>query len=358
MSKSVIQAASKCLALTIIALSGSTALGQAGPDTGPAGQRVPWRAAGSTLNSVVQVANARGGLGSGSVVCKHIDAAGDLWVGVLTADHVARPGGFLGGQSIFFGDGQVMGPYGGAGNSWYRQFTPAGASVDMALVAINMGPNNAVVNPNGHGIWHGLTKITPIAVNPQAMVGRQFTELGYGLTGTFVAGGMNGIAGVDNNKRFQNNQIESVQQIRNAAYQYDSLEWHFDRAAAAGFLVAEGLSFVGDSGGPYLMSGPDQQMVAAFARPGHINWAGGMMPMHNDFLFAVHTYGNSVPNNVNAAVFNPYTNAGMGVFTFGGGVPITPHALGWINAKCHRIPTPATAALLMTASLVALRRRR
>jgi hypothetical protein len=331
----------RLLPAAVVALAPMVVWAQGGIETGPTQQRMPWRAAGSTLNSIVEV-NAGGFFGTGSVVCRMVGTDGNLWAGVLTADHVASPGGFT-GQTIKFGDNAAQGTFGGGNNAWYRQYN----NVDIAMVAVNFGANNAA-NPN-LAFFNSIQPLT-VTVAPGSHMGRQFTEVGYGGTGTFAAGGMNGM-GADGNKRFQNNQISGSRNIT-GQYTYASVEWSFDPAPAAGFLVAEGLSFGGDSGGPYLTNSPDVQAVAAFNRPGQNNWPGGDMAIFKNAIFAVHTYGNSTP-----AGFNAYTAVG-GAYTYGGGVPITSEIAGWVNEMCMQIPAPASLPVLALSLMWCARRRR
>lgn len=409
MSRSPFNMISTC---RVLAAAGAVALAASAwsqTDTGPAEQRLPWRVGGGTLNSVVQVhsryASGANGYGTGTVIDKHVDPrTGDGWLCVLTADHVVGRdtthgavthvrAGFGDATGAFTAD-NAQGVFGGAvgggagGARVYRGKRAPGSGglggVDIALVMIRYGTPDA--------FFGGISKATLAPWNP-GPVGttlggplNQFTEVGYGGSGTFVAGGLN-FAAADGKKRFQNNTLERVVQVRGGGYNYAAVEWDFDRAAAQAkdpvtgvplpaiaqpFLVAEGLSYRGDSGGPYFnYAGPmGHQAVAQILRPGANNWdwkdpaavppISAEMPLRTDMLFAVHTRGNSSENRLGETGFSPYTNFGAvpAVHTWGAGVPITPAYAAWIHGKCHLVPTPGSLALLAFGGLVAAHRRR
>ncbi len=352
----------------LFALAGSAILAQPGladEQTGPLAQRVPWRApgggAGSTLNSVVEVFGA--GLGTGTVIGKRQDNNGNGWLCVLTADHVVRGAANV---SVAFGDAMGQGTYGGPGASQFRQIHP---NLDAAVAAVNVGNLNG--NPALAGFFNSLTPVTLGSVqNAGSAVNQQFTELGYGGSGTFVVGGMQANTTtpvapyslqIDNNKRFQNNQIERTVRVTGGNYTYNAIQFDMDRAMPPGhFLDAEGISFAGDSGGPYFMSGADAQAVGAFDRPDDADgtfvpdWPGGVMSIFNNMQFAVHTMGNSTPGGAGGAPsrFNGYD------VTTGAGLPLTPNRVLRIQRMCGRIPSPGSTALVGIGSIIAFRRRR
>lgn len=326
--------------------------------TGPEQQKVSNRAPGHTLNSVVEVNGVSPGC-TGSVISKTVDGNNNGWFSVLTADHCVR--GVV-GHTIAFGD-----PTGGAGpglvygglDSWYATRSPVGGvkAEDVAVLAIRYGTPDQFFND--------ITPFTRVnhpaydSSNPVAPPPNQFTEIGYGLTGLFANGGMNGIAS-DGHKRFQNNKIERWNHRVSARYDYWGIQWDFDAPTAAGFLAAEGLSYAGDSGGPYLSySGPlDDENIPMFDRsepgwnPEVPKWNGGNMQLATDWIFAVHTFGQSVPNG-----FSPFTTP-TAAGTRSGGVPLTEELNGWITARTNELPEPATCTFIILAGLWAIRRPR
>jgi hypothetical protein len=331
--------------------------------TGPNQQTIPWLApVGQTLNGVVQVFDENGsgaiiGGGTGSIIGRSIDRNGDGWFCVLTANHVVEKGA---SRSIALGDRQsspVRNGRVGSGSNWYI----AHPSLDIALVAVKWGQPDAFFN--------GLNLLTLAPQSVTDMVDRhvQFTEIGYGRSGSFVQGGLQTDNPVEpltaRNKRFQNNRIERSRNnvaSDNRGVQYTGVEFTFDRPAANGFLAAEGLSYVGDSGGPYLANGTFSNnggfftSVGAFERPDDADgtvvpdWAGGLMEVKNQGIIAVHTYGNS---NGAAGALSAYGSRG-------GGVPITNDLAFWITNHCMNvIPAPTSAAGLVLGLFAARRRR-
>lgn len=339
--------------LALASFCGLAAPAWAQVDTGPQQQRMPWRG-GTTLDSVVGV-RTNVGTGTGTIIDKRVDPrTGMGWLCVLTADHVVAGAANI---RIAFGDNAAEGLFGGVIGPAVEVYRGQPAArvggldgVDIAVVRIRFGMPNAFYNairPATLAPWQ--------PGDPGTVLGgviNQFTEVGYGGTATFVNGGLD-FGAADGNKRFQNNRLERVvnmnyrHPVTNDAYIYPAVDWTFDRAAAqatnmgvplpAGqqpFLVAEGLSYGGDSGGPYFAyAGPiDAQNVAAFNRPGANNWIMGGMPLRSDFLFVVHCFG----LGMREPGVTPYADLGAmpPVRTGGGGVPITPAYAAWIQARC------------------------
>jgi hypothetical protein len=350
------RAAGACLVLAI-------ACGNA-VATGPNQQTLPWLAPQSqTLNGVVQVYKENGagtiaGSGTGSIIGRKIDANGDGWFCVLTANHVVENSPR---RSIALGDRQTApvrpGRVGG-GDNWYI----AHPTLDIALVAVKWG------QPDGFFNNLQLLTLAPQNVNDMVTNHMQFSQLGYGRSGSFVQGGLQTDNPVEDlsarNKRFQNNRIERtrnnvVTDSRGVAY--TGVEFTFDRPAETGFLAAEGLSYVGDSGGPYLgygsfaNNGSFYTSTEEFTRPDDADgtvvpdWAGGLMEVKNQGIIAVHTFGNS---NGAAGALSPYGSTG-------GGIPITNDLAFWITNHCENvIPAPTTAGAMAFGLLFAARRRR
>lgn len=340
------------------AVAAVVALQAAALATGPRQQTVTPRAHGHTLNAAVRV-NSGGGIGTGSIIAKKIDAEGNGWFCVLTADHNVRGNA---NHSIRYEDADGVRTIGDH-TSWYLTMSPPGVrSYDLAVLGVRYGPRDAFFDG-----------VNPIALttypdrdpaNPGNVTRHKFTQIGFGDSGDFVNGGMNGFDDTPNTtKRFQNNQIERwVQGFQGTGnvYDYFGIEFTFDVPTAHDvdrFLSGEGLSFIGDSGGPYLMAFEAQQNVARFRDnirrnqdgSGDLipNWPGGDMPLWSNVQFAVHAFGNS-----NAAGFNPFGRTG-------GAVPLVRHVREWIDFNCHVIPAPPGAAAFALAGIVlAFRRRR
>lgn len=355
--------------------------------TGPREQIVAnGRAA--TLDSVVQIRSKVGGLGSGSIIFKTANGGGaDEWIGVLTAAHnfLDGAGNFVrGGHRIRTGTARdgLSTMLGGPGNAWAWNHP----TIDVGVLAVRYGPADAAyagITPIARAPWTptpGGAAADPTGLGRTTMrslpgdVFHQFTEVGYGGTGWFQnAAGQRGVsivnpgppvrytANIDHNKRFQNNALDWTWDGANtsgrAGESYRAVEWDMDlvTAATVPFLKGEGLSWVGDSGGPYLAySGPlVNEMVNAYNRPGGENWAGGAMQLASNFLIAVHTYGNSVPRQMSLSRENPYGT------TIGGGVPLTPWLNNIINQRLNFVPSPGAVSLVgIGGMLVAARRRR
>ncbi len=340
--------------------------------TGPAQQRVNWRPLGagqtqfSTLNSVVQISTTNS-LGTGTIIGKNIDAGtGDAWVCVLTANHVVRGENNV---QIGLGDNFAQGTFGGADSRHIQR-----GNDDMSVVGVRLGKvQGAGANAALLATYNALTPASMIpTTNLPSYVGRQFTQVGYGGTGDFVAGGMNARVNdagagnnpryslnIDNNKRFQNNVINQIDPVADGTYFYDSVRFSFDPAAANGFLAGEGISYAGDSGAPYFRSVLSTQAVTAFTRPGQQDWAGGDMDLLTDAITAVHTRGNSRPGGPGGnSFFTPYTDAATGIDSFGAGVPLTPARVAWIQEWCVFVPAPNATAAFAIFGLFASRRRR
>ncbi len=350
---------------------------QVAPPTAPSAQGVPWRpaafpAAFSPLNSIVEVNrfNAQGGIvefGSGTVIGRQVRFENGMpigWLCVLTADHVVN----LGAASEYrvrFGNVAAQGSFGGATNLRFLAPDPVaqgGMNVpaDLAVLGIRYGPVDNFFNQ--------LTPIAPVVRSESSVVGSNFSQVGYGDTGEFVAAGGGNVAGIRRNSRdsikgFQNNVIDNGADHMRARpgggnYNFRAVEWDLDMPAAPAamgphpFLVAEGTSFPGDSGSPYLYTGADVQSVAAFTRPGagsDWNPAGGMgdMPLFTTGLFAVHSFGDGTA----VGSVRPYG-------AVSGGVLLTQAHVNWIGTSHEQIPAPAAFAPLFAMGLLAHRRRR
>jgi hypothetical protein len=315
-------------AACVLSAAAWPAVGQT--DSGPTQQRLPWRAwtaPDPEVNSVVQVYSdifwPPAFNGTGSIVAK-CTPNGIGWLIVLTADHVVRGGTQ---HRISFGDNAAQGYAGSAATSFYVSRSPPGTrDADLALLMVRYGVPDAFFD-----------SIVPLTYRADPWVALDFTEVGYGGTGTFVAGGMNGGA-VDGCKRFQNNYESALVTVSVADYNYTAVRWTFDVAPASiqpyPFLCGEGLSFAGDSGGPYFRAVPTLQSVPPMVRPGANNWPDGsgynLMVYLCDGIGAVHTMGNSVYLG-----FNPYGS------TWGQGAILTDTYVAWIDSTIHGFCCPA-----------------
>lgn len=354
-------------------------LAQAQIDTGPRQQSLPWRAQAQAtdpfhrFNSVVEISTPGVGIGTGTIVGKRLDAdPAFAWYAVLTADHVVNPAAATGNSVINFGDNAANGSNGGLSNIIRRAPLPAaqggmGLPIDLAVIGIR-APKDA--------FFTHIAEVGMVATTPSSAQNTSFTQPGYGRTGQFVAAAAPLPAGMttqnnDHTKRFQNNSINS-QATANYTdpdsgqnYNYTAIQYTFDQPAAPGahgtahnFLVAEGTSYAGDSGGPYLTSAADKQLVGNFARPGAgSDWdfgaahpEGDFMAVNSNAIFAVHAFGANPPGGWPGGVV-PYGR-------IAGGVPLTQANIDWINTQIGVIPSPATAGLLAMGGLIAARRRR
>lgn len=340
--------------VTLVLASGALA-------TGPREQNLAGRAVGDPLYSVVEV-NTVNGRGTGTVIGKHVDpATNDAWFTVLTADHVVRGGD--GTISIKFGDAAAN-KHVGAGGSWYLSPSRNVRSADIALAAVKYGQLDTPERTNFFNAVHTTSRGELNARGPgeTETPPLDFTQVGYGWTGSFVNGGMRTVAGVDNpdgDPRFQNNTLERWVTISDANYLYDAVRYFFNVPAGAGFLAAEGIGFAGDSGGPFFSyaGAVGWQNVGMFRQNitrnpdgtgGNIPaWGGGAMQLATDLQIAVFTSGNSVEGG-----FNPFDT------TRGNGVPLTAAMNAWINDALTVIPSPGSAALGVLSVLCLARRRR
>lgn len=362
--------------ISVLACVAGTALA-----TGPAQQRVPWRplAQGqnqfSTLNSVVALSRFGGndtgeiGEGSGTVIGKY-QSGNDAWLCILTADHVVR------GNPIFinvqFGDAGIAPAgvpnqnlsvtLGANGNGKYLQRS----GEDLGLLGVRLGSivGNDPDTTARRQFYERLNpaSIEAVATGDLTTTRRNFSNVGYGGTGNFTATGMQAITSnnaapfqleIDSKKRFQNNRFERLVDVSDTRYTYTGAQADFNIPAAAGFLVAEGAAFGGDSGSPLFQSTTTTQQVDAITRPGGTNWDGGDMSLFSNALVAVMTRANTRPNPLNATTRdNPFNTTTMTA------IPITAARAAWINEWCAYVPTPGTTFALAACGVLVMRRRR
>ncbi|MBL9031938.1 MAG: hypothetical protein JNM80_09550 [Phycisphaerae bacterium] len=354
----------------LVCLSGSV---WAQTDTGPSQQTTGfWAPYGNRINSVVAITN--GFIGSGTIIDKRPDPNPNFgWLCVLTANHVVDPqdpsivagGGFTGPHTIHVGNNlnSALESFGGASNIvkyGQRPVAQGGlGGVDIAVLGVRVPVNSPA--------YTLLTPVSMVAVNPQQLVNdrARFSEIGFGGTGNFGPGGITRAA-FDGEKRFQNNEIERFENVNDGYYNYQGIQWDMNKAAAPDpggnhpLLVAEGISYGGDSGGPYMTTNSLFTSVSAFTRDGPndpTNWPGGLMEFYSNSIMAVHTRGNTTRIVGN---LDPYTNlaANPPTHTWGTGVPLTQARIDWIGQQCAMIPAPTTLGVLFAAGIVAIRRRR
>jgi hypothetical protein len=310
--------------------------------------------------------------GTGTIIGKHLDANDPnfAWLCVLTANHVVDPndpnivaagGVFAGASTVIIGSNfttPVEGPYGDANNIVRFGQRPAAqgglGGVDIAVLGVRVPANSPA--------YTLLTPVTMRAIDPEVLITRnererRFSQIGFGGTGNYVDNGMQGAGNaLDGERRFQNNLFQATGAVNTGYYTYNAIRWFMNDAPSGGLPDGEGLSFGGDSGGPYFVGQEVFTHVPAFQRrfpnPNDPNdsdlpdWPGGLMPFYSNEIVAVHTRGNSSPNG-----FNPYG-------TWGAGVPLLSEYVTWINQQCHLIPTPSGLALVLVGTLVAFKRRR
>ncbi|GEM_PF-1219594 len=343
--------------------------------TGPTQQRLPWRAIGqgetqfSTLNSVVKI-NRFNNEGTGTIVSKYIDN-GQAWISILSADHVLTGNPLLLG--IQFGD-EGAAPAGipqqnltvilEGQNSNAKYLQRSGE--DLGVLGLRLGNvvGNDAETVARRAFFDQLRPATLDAVTTQDLLTsrRIFSSVGYGGTGTFVQGGMQAVT--DNNaapfvltndgkKRFQNNRFERTVNASDMNYSYTGIQADFNAPTDTGFLVAEGVSFPGDSGSPLFQATNVTQTVEAITRPGGFNWAAGEMSLYSNALVAVMTQANARPSSVDATTrFNPYDTTRMTA------IPLTAARVTWIEEWSRYVPTPGAASTLAMFALLTTRRRR
>ncbi len=338
--------------------------------TGPTQQTAPvFAPITHSVNSIVQVygennAGVIQGWGTGSIIGRTTDMSDPMnpvgWLCVLTANHVVEK---TPRQTISFGD-KAMFPGANGRFGFNGSWVMTHPSLDIALVAVPYGAPDF--------FFDNLTLLTTVANDPDDLVNNnaKFTQFGYGLTGRFAQGGMNTLDADDPDaptvfgnayKRFQNNRIERHRnnlQTENRINPYSGVDFDFDKLPAAGpadaFFNAEGLSYAGDSGGPYMTTDSFFTFTSAFVRPDDADgtvvpdWAGGLMEIYTNSIIAVHTYGNS---NINIGGFSAYGS-------IGGGIPITADLKFWIDSHCMLVPAPGSVSILVTIGVLAIRRRR
>jgi hypothetical protein len=335
--------------------------------TGPSQQTTGfWAPYGHTINSVVAISTPTVGgsiMGTGTIIGKRLDPADPTfgWLCVLTANHVVDPfdpsNFFTGPSTIIIGSNfntPVEGPYGGATNVLrfgQRPVAQGGlGGVDIALLGVRVPANSPAFTL--------ITPATMLPVNPQSLIGTQFSQIGFGGTGNYVDGGMQGAGnpGWDGQRRFQGNMFTEMVPVNTGNYNYTAIRWYMNNVPGGG-LQTEGLSYGGDSGGPYFINQQVFTHIPPFQRrfpdpndpndPDLPDWPGGLMPFFSNGLVGVHTRGNSLFDG-----FSPYNTS------WGAGVPLLRAYVDWIDAHCRQIPTPSSVVVLFTATLVALRRRR
>ena len=275
---------------------------------------------GANLYSVVDfwTANAAGqDSGTGSVIDKMV-IGGVGYFCVLTADHVMTAGSSF----VSFGNGNPSAnifPYAG------QMRLGPGGNEDIAVVAIRYTGNPADAF---------FTSVLTLGLTTAAPSNTVFSEIGFGDTGIFDAGGLTTQTS-HGTQRFQNNLVTSL--TLNAATPYnrsdtalpyteDILRWTFDKQGTANYTAGEGSSFGGDSGGPYMLSSSTVT-----------NIGGTNITVRTDSSMAVHGFG---------PIINPRYGSTSGA------LGLNAADLAWIASACDTIPEPAS--WLLTAVGVVL----
>lgn len=350
-------------AVTMLLSCSQWAWAQIDPRTAPKGQLVPWKNAPvgvpfHSLNSVVEVAalNAGGGVewfGSGTIVhkCVTLENGNRVgWLGVLTADHVLC-GHPVADFRVRFGDHAAMGSFGGAANQIFLAPEPVAngglnVPVDLGVLVVKYGAVDGFFDQIVPMAMWARTE-ADILANTSS---RRMTQVAYGNTGEFVAAQGGNLAGIkrewrNSTKGFHNQHVHQfADHVRplpgqgpgpcGRVYMFRAVGFQLDMPAAPNampphpFLVAEGTSFPGDSGSPYLFRRLLTENVNMFSRPGagsDWNPAGGAgpMPLFVQDIFAVHSYGTAVE----VGQVREYGEAS-------GGVLLTQDHIDWIRAKC------------------------
>lgn len=307
---------------------------------------------GDRLFSVVHLVPTRNhatSFATGTVIKKWEDpVTTTTYFTVLTADH-----NFPGSNFIKFGDRPD--PFMGVDPRapLKVQFLHQGGStgnVDIAVAIVKYeGGNDAFfqsVQPID--LWNP-PDIVQDAIDAAKF--QHFTQIGYGRTGTphldamMVQDGWNNSGAASGGiQRFQNNQIlDATENANHGVYTYTDVTWDAGPISMSGL----GTSFMGDSGGPYLLD--DFINVEVTGLGDVLGEDPVMMSVATNTQFAVHTFGN---NNI-PQLFSDNIP--------GGGVLLTQSEIDWINDHNMAIPEPSTyvmALLAMMIGALAYRRRR
>lgn len=335
----------------------------------PMGQLVPTPAplgaAYSRLDSVVQIRaditirNAAGvvtavnrdiGLGTGTIFNKKtVDIRGTMYghFCLITADHVldntASPIGggrtaTAGNFTISFRNGDApAGPRYSIPDAWIHRGGPTGL-VDIAVAGAYYGSVGR--NDTFFGFVEPVAFHTP---RPGNTAGEEFTAIGYGGTGAAVNdanGNPRGYASTDGSfgtKRFANNMTSSRGLIVGGTqYAYDGIGWELDRPGSPNRVLGEGITYPGDSGGPYLVQREGSSEIGGF-------------PVRSNQLMGVHTQG--FTGSFAAEWYPNITSSAAGVY-------MNADYIRWAHDSCRAVPEPASIAALGLGIAALVRRRR
>jgi hypothetical protein len=303
----------------------------------------------STFFSVVDmIISPTADLGTGSVIGSHIVTQGNDQIGyfcVLTANHVIAQGANSIGFG-YFGDGT------NGANSFANTYpiinvVSGGSSgtEDLSVVTVRYG----VVDPFFVSV-QDLKIWTPPA-NLSLPNLPQFTEVGYGDTGTphYNAGVQDGFNPQTSHgvQRFDNaNPASTTANAAHGIYTYTDVKWNPGPVSPGNPNLGTGSSFGGDSGGPYFTTDATQFTVNGLTDvfgnpvgPQNIN-------AFSNTIFAVHTFG----NNKDPQLFADNIQSG--------GNLLTAADVTWINNACEAVPEPSTVVLATLGALALLVFRR
>ncbi|MGO9109088.1 MAG: PEP-CTERM sorting domain-containing protein [Thermoguttaceae bacterium] len=290
-------------------------------------------------------------VGTGSIIGSMVDPTTDIgYFCVLTAAH-----NFPSSTAIGFGD---FGRNGNNANSFADTYpivsVQTGGSTgkkDLAVAMVKYGPvDDFFDDVQDLSLW-AAPAISDSALQTYVTSGttaiNSFTEIGYGNTGTphYTSGVQDGFIPQDSTgiQRFQNNTRSGVNvDAAHGAYTYTDFTWTPGPVSPGNPNLGTGSSFMGDSGGPYLLSSPTTLTIAGLTDVFGNAVGNQNITLNTDSIFAVHTFGD---NN------NPQLFSDANITS--GGVLLTAADETWIESVCV-VPEPSTLVLLIVACATGL----
>jgi hypothetical protein len=303
------------LALTLTMLAATSALADA-PSNQIVPDPIPAQGTLNTLNSVVNIDLANGRIdGTGSIVSAVV-VNGVGYFCVLTADHVVA-------------DLPTTIAFGNSGNP------PTNTKYNILPGTNNRGGSTGLEDIALFTVRYGapdafFRSLTPFSLATPPATPVNFTQVGYGATGTYNAVTMQYSSTVlDGNKRFIDNTcFGTTAGFKNSVYTYTSANWH-PEAPGGGWGFAGGTTFGGDSGSPYLIAGSNNP-------ENFISVAGVNRIVNTDQIFAVHTAG-----------FDPssLTDTNVGVY-------LSAADDAMIRQCAQAVPEPSSIALIVLGGIL------
>jgi hypothetical protein len=293
----------------------------------------------ATFGSVVRVlsgvtdASALGTFqGTGTVIANR-NIGGKGWLAVLTADHVVSTNQkATGATHAALGIAQgstITGSSAGLAAPFVRR--KGGDKVDLAVLGIPYGD----YNPN-------IRFVRSLAETDPANLPASFTGLGYGIgldadptKNEWKSDGVAGQLRFYNNKKFT---LSNGAVATQNGYENQVIEWKALAPGHADAMLGQGSTFLGDSGGPAFVNGPDKETID-----------GQEIPIMSNGIFAVHhTVFARAVNGTPVAV--PYGGQIRSVY-------LNADYRQWINQQVQAVPEPSTL-LAAGFGVAALLRRR